>query len=381
MTSPDAGGRVWTHPSALLLAGGADPPSAVVDAARNRLLEAVDAGWDPPPYDPFTLAKSLGIPTRPVTGGFDARTVPDDSSPMGVRIEYDPGRPAGRLRFSVAHEIGHTLFPDVAERTRHRTGQGAVETFDGPDDWQLEMLCNIAAAEFLMPAQTLADLGLATLDLRQLMVRRKRLQVSTEALLRRLVSLTDEPATMFAARRARSGRYTVDYSATGRAGGPDVPAGLVLPDDTVLRACTAVGSTAESVEVWEGQAPLAVQAVGIPPYPGHPLPRVAGIVRHAEAQTSAPPAGLYEVTGDAADPPDPGQVASRQPGLLEQLASRGLLEALAWFERPPGRPQVASSPLSWRRTAWVARSRTSTPAATRTSCGPDMQRVCRIRVT
>ena len=305
MTPPSDAGAVWTHPSALLIADGADPAAAVVLAARSRLLEAVDAGWDPPPYNPFTLATALGIPTRPVTGGFDARTVPDDASPVGVRIEYDPGRPAGRLRFSVAHEIGHTLFPDVVESTRHRTGQGAVETFDGPDDWQLEMLCNIAAGEFLVPAQTLADLDLTTLDLRQLMERQKRLQVSTEALLRRLLSLTDEPATMFAARRARSDRYTIDYAAAGRAGGPNVQTGMVLPEATVVRACSAVGATAQAIEAWDGETALNVQAVGIPPYPGHPLPRVAGIVRHADLQPASPQAQLREITGDAADPANP----------------------------------------------------------------------------
>ncbi len=305
MTDEQGGEEVWTHPSARLLAGGSDPVEAVARAARRRLLEAVDAGFDPPPYDPFAMALALRIPLRPVTGGFDARTVPDDASPVGVRIEYDPGRPAGRLRFSVAHEIGHTLFPDVAELTRHRTGQGAVETFDGPDDWQLEMLCNVAAAELLMPAQSLEDLRLVGLDLRELMTRRKRLQVSTEALLRRLLALTDLPAAMFAARRTSSGQYVIDYAAASRAGGLVPPPGLVLPADTVLGQCTAVGYTAEATETWQPEAgPVIVQAVGIPPYPGHPFPRVAGIVRGTE-QGAAPSASLTEITGSALEPADP----------------------------------------------------------------------------
>lgn len=305
MTDEQGAEEVWTHPSTLLLAGGGDPVEAVARAARRRLLEAVDAGFDPPPYDPFAMARALRIPLRPVTGGFDARTVADDSAPAGVRIEYDPGRPAGRLRFSVAHEIGHTLFPDVVEQTRHRSNQGAVETFDGPDDWQLEMLCNVAAAELLMPAQSLEDLKLVGLDLRGLMARRKRLQVSTEALLRRLLALTDLPAAMFAARRTSSARYVIDYAAASRAGGPVPPPGLSLPVGTVLGRCTAVGYTAQETETWQQEAgPVIVQAVGIPPYPGHPFPRVAGIVRTAEAGT-APSATLTEVTGDALAPADP----------------------------------------------------------------------------
>jgi hypothetical protein len=306
MTAPDGGVVLWSHPSVELLAQGRDPVEAVAAAARARLLEAVDAGFDPPPYDPFLLARALGVPLRPVTGGFDARTVPDPASPVGVRIEYDPGRPVGRLRFSVAHEIGHTLFPDVAEQTRHRSEQGAVETFDGPDDWQLELLCNVAAAEFLMPAQTLADLRLDALDLREVMARRKRLQVSTEALVRRLLVLTDRPAAMFAARRTASGRYTVDYAARSRVGGPEIEAGLVLPETTVLAQCTAVGYTADAVETWNpAVGAMSVQAVGIPPYPGHLLPRVAGIVVEPQPDR-ADGVSVVETTGDALDPPSPG---------------------------------------------------------------------------
>jgi hypothetical protein len=292
----------------LLIADGGDPVQAVTQAARALLLRAVDAGWDPPPYDPFGMASALGLPLRPVTGGFDARTVPDDSGPAGVRIEYDPGRPAGRLRFSIAHEIGHTLFPDVAEQTRNRSGRGAVETFDGPDDWQLEMLCNIAAAELLMPAQTLESLDLRGLDLRELMTQQRRLQVSTEALLRRLIMLTDEPASMFAARATSAGAYVVDYAQAGRAGGPALATGDRIGPPTVLAACTAVGYTAEAVEQWgAADGPLIVQAVGIPPYPGHRLPRVAGIVRRSATQSGKPAARLAEVTGSALDPPDPAR--------------------------------------------------------------------------
>lgn len=303
MTSPVG---KWTHPSVLLLAAGNDPVESVVRAARDRLLEAVDSGWDPPPYDPFGLAAALGIPLRPVTGGFDARTVPDGTSPVGVRLEYDPGRPAGRLRFSLAHEIAHTLFPDVAEQIRNRTGTGAVETFDGPDDWQLELLCNVGAAELLMPAQTLQDLRIDGLDLRDLMRRREQLQVSTEALLRRLVTLTEKPVTMFAARRTPDG-YVLDYAQTGRAGGPRLERGRRLPKGSVLRTCTGVGYTAEATETWDGtHGPLLVQAVGMPPYPGHRYPRVGGLVRpSALTETTTTHARLVEVTGDALEPEDP----------------------------------------------------------------------------
>lgn len=300
----------WTNPSVALLAGSRDPVEAIVETARGRLLQAIDAGWNPPPYDPFGLAEALSIPLRPITFGGDARTVPDDSSPVGVRIEYDPGRPNGRLRFSLAHEIGHTLFPDVADQVRHRTRQGAVATFAGPDDWQLELLCNVAAGEFLMPAQTLEDLRVEDLNIDHVMQRQRELQVSTEALLRRLIFLTETPATMFAARqRDGAGNYGIDYAETGRRGGPAVRRGSAPPHDSVLAACTGVGFTARAQERWEGvEEPLLVQAVGIPPYPGHRLPRAAGIVVALSGDSLFNGgASLREVTGSALDPADPAK--------------------------------------------------------------------------
>ncbi len=67
------------------------------------------------------------------------------------------------MRFSIAHEIANTLFPDHIERVRNR--RAAVVTRN--DDWQLELLCNIAAAEFLMPGGDEIDsTTLVTIDSR-----------------------------------------------------------------------------------------------------------------------------------------------------------------------------------------------------------------------
>lgn len=46
------------------------------------------------------------------------------------------------------------------------------------------------------------------------------------------------------------------------------------------------------------------------------------------------PVGVAHDELGAGEDIDPGQIASRQPGLLEQLASCVLLEALAWFDAP-----------------------------------------------
>src|SRR5439155_16903778 len=135
----------WTNPSVKALAGSVDPIKVISDKTRGLVLRAMDDGWQGPPFDPFWLAQYLGLPTVPRDDILDSRVL---ANPSGkIEIEYNPNQPRNRIRFSVAHEIAHTLFPDYVRITRNRTGK-AIR----PDDWQLELLCNISAAEILMPA-------------------------------------------------------------------------------------------------------------------------------------------------------------------------------------------------------------------------------------
>jgi hypothetical protein len=122
----------------LKFAGNADPVLLIEAKARELVLKALDSGWSGPPYNPLAIADLLKIPIEANSEVADARTTAADG---GIRIEFNPTRPRERVRFSIAHEIAHTLFPDVAEQTRHRGGTGSA-----PDEWQLEMLCNLAAA-------------------------------------------------------------------------------------------------------------------------------------------------------------------------------------------------------------------------------------------
>jgi hypothetical protein len=128
----------WTNESVLAFAGGRDPVAAIEDAAQQLVLDAVENQWKGPPFDPFELARILNIPVVPKQELPDARTVPAGTK---IRIEYNPTRPPQRLRFSIAHEIAHTLFPDVADAARYRNSP----TRGPADAWQLELLCNIAA--------------------------------------------------------------------------------------------------------------------------------------------------------------------------------------------------------------------------------------------
>src|SRR5690242_12132492 len=112
MPVQDVGRKDWTHESIRLL-GGSDPVSDIIQRGQALTLRAIEGGWQGPPYDPFALADFLRIPVIPSTDVADARTVPSRGGE--IRIEYNPMRPRARVRYSVAHEIAHTLFPDCAD--------------------------------------------------------------------------------------------------------------------------------------------------------------------------------------------------------------------------------------------------------------------------
>src|SRR5258708_13677369 len=136
-------GIQWTNKSVVGLAQGEDPVAVIERKARELVLRALDAGWEGPPFNPFAIADLLKIPIEANADVADARTI---ATSTGLKIQFNPTQARERLRFSIAHEIAHTLFPDVADMPRHRGASAVIS-----DDWQLQMLCNLAAAEFQMP--------------------------------------------------------------------------------------------------------------------------------------------------------------------------------------------------------------------------------------
>jgi O-acetyl-ADP-ribose deacetylase (regulator of RNase III) len=256
------------------------------------------AGWSGPPFDPFTLAEHLHLPVIPNSEILDARAVPIGAEKL--RIEYNPNRPRARIRYSVAHEIAHSFFKDAAERIRNRVAKSDMED----DEWQLEMLCNLGAAELLMPVGSLTDVQDQEFSIQQILELRKKFEVSTESILLRLIRITNEPYILFAASRVPSAtqvRYKVDYNIASRAGGNRSQSGLSVPKDSIVSACTAIGYTAIADEEWPGLGRVHVECVGLSPYPESVYPRVAGLLRPVEHGT-VKVGGLQMLTGDATVP-------------------------------------------------------------------------------
>jgi Zn-dependent peptidase ImmA (M78 family)/O-acetyl-ADP-ribose deacetylase (regulator of RNase III) len=289
------------------LAGDRDPEATVVEAAQQLAFRAMEQGWEGPPFDPFELAELAGIPIVPRDDLYDARTVPVGRGEQ-VRIEFNPNRPRARMRYSLAHEVAHTLFPDVAAAARYRSA-----TADVPGDaWQLELLCNIAAGELLMPTGTLPELSDEALDIEHLLDLRKKYEVSAEAMLLRVAKLTPEPVAVFAASRTDGNRldaaFRLEYARGSRAWAPRIRRGVRLPRPTALDDCTAVGYTSRGREEWPGGlGEVRVQCVGLPPYPGQRLPRVAGVTRPVHADDVHTPGGIAYLRGDATDPRGEGR--------------------------------------------------------------------------
>ncbi|MBZ5670041.1 MAG: ImmA/IrrE family metallo-endopeptidase [Acidobacteriia bacterium] len=303
--------QVWTNPSVLALAGDSDPVQAITERAQSKAVGAIQDGWSGPPYDPFALAEYLNVAVVAREDIPEARTV---SSRAGYIIEFNPNRPRNRVKYSICHELAHTLFPDCADRVRSRLTHRDMKG----DEWQLETLCNIGAAELLMPIGSTPSLEGGRLTIDAILEARKRHEVSAEAVLLRAVRLTADQCCVFSSsRRLLSGgreRYLIDYAIGSRAWTGAVSAGAALPGATVASQCTAIGYTAKGHEAWDTVGTVRVECLGVPPYPNHIYPRVLGIIR-PEKQTPVDIAEITYLRGDASRPRGSG------PRILAQIVN------------------------------------------------------------
>ena len=303
---------VWTHPSVRLFAPNREPVEAITEKAREVVAQAYDRGWSGPPFDPFALANMLQIRVVASHRVRDARIVAVND--QGFRIEYNPRRPRSRIRYSIAHEIAHTLFPDCSDQVRNRSHP---EESDG-ESWELESLCNLAAAEFLMPVGSFSVLREGKLGIEQMLHLRRKFAVSMEAILLRTARLSDTGCMAFVASRVdsdlRSRRFRVDYCVPSAGWNASIPwSGMLLKESTRVAECTKIGYTAKGRERWDGwDEDHSLECVGLPPHPKSVFPRVAGIVRSLDQ--GKPEEKITYVRGDATRP-------RTRPALIVQVVN------------------------------------------------------------
>src|SRR5262249_41913711 len=244
--TPTHAGAQWHHASVKLLAGQGDPVEVVVEKARAMVLEAADAGILTTPVDPFKLAELRSIKVVPKTDVSDAQL--DREAGDKPIIWYNPNRPKARIRFSICHELGHFLFPDWAQQVRHRLFHSRTAAVD----YELEALCNLAAAELLLPLGSVQeDMSKLDLSVETALKLRVKYEASTEAVLLRLAGLSGTPCAVFAACAETTNMpYRLEYVKSAMSWEPSVGRGDLLPMDTILRGCTAIGFTAAGKERW-----------------------------------------------------------------------------------------------------------------------------------
>ncbi|MFT3883152.1 MAG: ImmA/IrrE family metallo-endopeptidase [Gemmatales bacterium] len=293
--------QFWTHPSVRLLAPAEDPVEAIVKKANDLVLDAVEKGWKGPPFDTFELANILGYKVLPCDSIRDARLVPIDDNQF--KIEYNPEQSKARIRFSIAHEIAHTLFPDCGEQVRNRVARSEMIN----NDWQLEMLCNLGAAEFLMPLGSFPEVSETNFNVDSLLKLRERFQVSTESVFLRAVKLSRIACGVFVAstQSAESDALKVDYLRTTNDWKLPISSGYLIPQASSVNECRAIGFTSKGDENWEGEK-VHVECVAIPSYPGAVNPRVVGLLQPEISEIHDFPDIQY-LSGDAIEPRGEGR--------------------------------------------------------------------------
>ena len=148
-----------------------------IDRLRAELI-ARGVGKAHPPYDPYLYAEALDMELREVDLPdlpFDAALFPRREGRWRILVNLRV-RNAARRRFSVAHELAHTLLPEARRSAQYRlkTGHDAHA--------EIERLADLGAALLLMPpehfAADLRDHGLCPGTLVELS---EAYQVSLEA--------------------------------------------------------------------------------------------------------------------------------------------------------------------------------------------------------
>lgn len=149
--------------------------------AKHRKL------WKGPPFCPFELADLEGVIVEPAPCDIrsDGRIFPKGKD---VYIQYQQDQCPERIRFTICHELAHTLFSDWYKRERRR---------EKPDksDREFEELCNVGASEFLFPREEFSkDIGRGRLTAHQLQKLATCYEASVDATSRRFIQLFEGAA-------------------------------------------------------------------------------------------------------------------------------------------------------------------------------------------
>ncbi|WP_194242498.1 ImmA/IrrE family metallo-endopeptidase [Gimesia benthica] len=171
--------------------GEEDPFEAVRVKARRVITDYVSLFGEQPPFNLKAIASVRGLHWSDDDPRFspDSEIAPEADGRVVLRVSKS--RPESRQRFSIGHEIGHTLFPEYQLAVRCR--KGTERNWAAPEDL-LETLCDVAASELMFPDPWFRDridsFELSAANIAELA---NYYIASRDATVRRLVELHPEP--------------------------------------------------------------------------------------------------------------------------------------------------------------------------------------------
>ena len=215
-----------------------DPINIIRDLARSIVLEGFTKGWQGPPFDMIKLAQLKGISVSPNSNVLDGRVIPLKNKKLG--IEYNPNQNQSRINFSIAHEIGHTLFPDCREKIRNRNTKEEILI---ENNWELEFLCNVAASEFLLPyAEFSQEANSAPFNLETIKRLANRYKASIESVFLRYTEVINKPCTVAIASYEMDGKLKVEYSKPSEQSDLTFETGFEIPESSIAYKCVRPGT-------------------------------------------------------------------------------------------------------------------------------------------
>jgi len=189
MAKADRVPQLHPHVLAVMRETGEDDPYVAIRAKARALVQQYSATFpEPPPFNMELFASFCGLrPSRHAPQhSNDSEICPEADGRLVLKVNRD--RPLSRQRFSIGHEVGHTLFPEFHRKVQCRKAKDRA--WADPDDL-IESLCDAAASEILFPlpwfADRIAGFPLSACALAELA---REYKASREATIRRFVELT-----------------------------------------------------------------------------------------------------------------------------------------------------------------------------------------------
>jgi Zn-dependent peptidase ImmA (M78 family) len=275
-----------------------NPIDTIRELARALVIDAYNKGWEGPPFDPIKLAQILGIRVLPNESILDARIYSNLDETF--IIEYNPHQKESRINFSIAHEIGHTFFPDWKNKVRNR------ENEKDRDTWELEFLCNIAASEILLPyAEFNNEANSIPLTLESILQISNKYKASVESVFLRFCEVVEKSCAILITSFSDSiqKQLVVEYSKSSKHSPLNIERGYIIPEDSKAYDCLHSGWTSYAIEQWEifKNTKYKVYAIGLPSIKKQQKERI-GIFLVPEFYSESLNGHIYMVNGDATRP-------------------------------------------------------------------------------